>query len=179
MAEQYKDQPITLFTMMNLPHSRQWDIGLSFSPTIRVWRPVFSLEMSQQNLSYKGKTYNKPMVSYRFQNIIQLPKSIKVVANISGTMQGESDLSLNKSVFRTDLRISKLFLHDQLNVMVGANDVFATDLERWSMTSGHLYSYKWDDGDNRSLYLKVTYSFNTTRSKYKGEGVNNSEIDRF
>lgn len=70
------------------------------------------------------------MVSYRFQNIIQLPKSIKVVANISGTMQGESDLSLNKSVFRTDLRISKLFLHDQLNVMVGANDVFATDLER-------------------------------------------------
>lgn len=179
VGEQYGNKPLILYTMINLPNSNQLDAALFYSPTVGCWHPAFGIEMSKQYLVYKGRSYNKPTFSYTFNNLVELPKAIRLSLNMRGSTKGESELSLYKPVFRADIRLSRLFLKDKLNVTLGANDLFATDQERWSMFSGNVYNYKRNDGDNRCVYLQITYTFNPTRSKYKGEGVNNSEINRF
>lgn len=176
---QYGNQPLILFTTVNLPNSNELDAALFYSPTLGCWHPAFGIEMCKQYIQYKGRSYNKPTFSYSFNNLFELPKAIRLTLNMSGSTSGETELSLAKPAFRADIRLSRLFLNDKLNVVLGANDLFATDRERWSMISGNVYSYKRNDGDNRCVFLQLTYTFNPSHSKYKGEGVNHSELNRF
>lgn len=95
-----------------------------------------------------------------------------------GNLQGESDISFVKSAFRTDIRLNKRFFDNKLNVTLAANDIFATDLERWSLYLNKVDMNKWNDSDSRGVYLQATYTFNATRSKYKGQGAANEERNR-
>ncbi len=137
-AEQFQDKPITMFTMVNLPRSTRLDANISYSPKIGWWRPTFEAGINKQNLEYKGKTYNKPYFTYSWNNIIQLPKAFLLTVNMRGNLQGESDVSVYRSAFRADVRLSKRLLNNKLNLTLAATDIFVTDLERWSMEIGNI-----------------------------------------
>lgn len=178
IAEQFKDKPVSLFTMINLPYSERLDAYVSYSPTIKAWKPVFAVGFDKQNLHFKNHAYNKLYYSYTWNNMIRLPKDFQLALNIRGNLQGNSDISIYKPAFRTDIKLSKNFYDNKLSVVLNATDIFATDLERWSMNAGTVYFDKWNDRDSRGLNLQLTYRFNTSKTKYKGEGTSNSEINR-
>lgn len=177
IAEQFKDKPISLFTMINLPYSERFDTYLSYSPKISFWRPTFAVGFYKQYLKFKGFSYNKPYYFYRWNNILQLPQGLQLTLNLNGSLPGNRSLLLYKSSFRTDIRLGKEFLNNKLSVILTATDIFSTDLERWSMNTGAVYYNKWNDSDNRGVSLQLTYKFNSSRTKYKGQGATN-EINR-
>lgn len=177
VADQFEDQPISIFTMINLPNSERLDSYLSYSPKFHFWRPTFSIGLYKQYLQLKNITFNKPYYSYTWNNIILLPQDYQLTLNMRGNLQGNYDLSNSKSRFRTDIKLSKNFFDDKLSFVLSATDIFATDLERWSMYTNNVYFDKWNDSDNRGINLQITYKFNTTRNKYKGQGATN-EINR-
>ncbi|MDN5292033.1 MAG: hypothetical protein PWQ06_2272 [Anaerophaga sp.] len=177
IAEQFKDKPISLFTMINLPNSERLDGYLSYSPKFHFWRPTFSFGLNKQNLKLKNSTFNKPYYSYKWNNIILLPQDYQLTLNMRGNLQGNYELSTSKLGFRTDIKLSKNFFDDKLSFVLSATDILASDLERWSMYTNNVYFDKWNDSDNRGINLQITYKFNTTRNKYKGQGASN-EINR-
>ena len=177
VAEQFEDKPISFFTMINLPHSERMDAYVSYSPKINIWRPTFAIGFYKQNLKFRSYTYNNPYYFYRWDNIFRLPKDFQLILNMRGNIQGNYDISLYKPAFRTDIRISKSFFDDKLNLAFNVTDIFTTDLERWSMHTDVVYFNKWNDSDNRGVNLQITYKFNTTLKKYKGQGAS-SEINR-
>ena len=178
VAEQYNNKPISFFTMKNTPFGERIDAYISYSPIIKFWRPTFAVGFYKQNLSLGGITYNNPYYLYVWNNIFQLPKDFLLTLNMRGNLQGNSDVSIYKPAFRTDVRLNKSFYDDKLNIALSATNVFSTDLERWSMNTGAVYYNKWNDSDNRGISLQLTYKFNSSRTKYKGQGASN-EINRF
>ncbi|MBR8706327.1 TonB-dependent receptor domain-containing protein [Bacteroides pyogenes] len=178
IGRQFEDKPISFFTMMNLPHSEIIDGYISYSPKIKFWRPLFSVGFRKQYLKYDNKTYNKPYCSYTWNNIFDLPNNFRFILNVRGNLKGNYDVSVYNSSFRTDARISRSFFNNQLDVVLSATDIFATDLEKWSMDTDTIYYDKWNDRDNRGFILQLTYKFNSAKSKYKGTGAGASEINR-
>ncbi len=177
IAEQFKDKPVTLFTMINLPYSERLDVYVNYSPTIKFWKPTFAVGFYKQNLYFKNQTYNKPHYSYMWNNIIQLPKDFQLALNMRGNLRGNLDISIYKPAFRTDIKLSKRFYDNKLSVVLNATDIFATDLERWSMNTDVVDYNKWNDGDRRGFSLQLTYRFNPSKTKYKGQGAS-GEINR-
>lgn len=177
IVEQFKDKPITLFTMINLPYSERLDAYASYSPTIKFWKPTFAVGFYKQNLHLKNRSYNEPYYTYRWNNTIRLPKEFQLALNMEGNLRGNSDVSIYKPAFRTDVKLSKNFYDNRLSVVLNASDIFAADLERWSMNTDIIHYNKWNDGDNRGFSLQLTYRFNSSKTKYKGQGATN-EINR-
>ena len=177
VGRQFEDKPIVLFMMENLPYCEQLDMYVSYSPQIDIWKPTFTLGFDKQNLKYQNRSYNKPYYSYAWNNIFQFPNNFQFIINMRGNLNGNNNIILNKSGFRTDIRVSKKFLDDKLHLILSATDIFSTNLERWSMTTNNMYEDKWNDSDNRGINLQIIYKFNSTQDKYKGRGATN-EINR-
>lgn len=177
IAEQFKDKPISLFTMTNLPHSERMDGYISYSPKINFWKPLFSAGFRKQNLKFRNQIYNKPYYSYTWNNIFDLPKNFQLILNLRGNLQGNYDIPIYKPAFRTDIKLSKSIFDNKLSIILSATDIFATDLERWYLNTGTVFFEKWNDRDSKGLNLQLTYKFNSSRAKYKGQGASN-EINR-
>jgi len=63
-------------------------------------------------------------------------------------------------------------------VALSIEDIFHTSRERWTVKAPDIEATKWLKGDTQCFTLTLRYSFNTARSKYKGKGAGNSEINR-
>lgn len=178
VGKQFENKPISLSTMVNLPRSQRLDTYISYAPKIAWWKPAYSIGVHKQNLTYEGRKYNKPYVSYTWNNLLELPNDFLLSVNMRGNLEGNDDVLLYKSGFRTDVRINKRLMDRKLSISLLATDIFVTGLERWSILTENRLFNKWNDGDNRGVYLILSYNFNTTRSKYKGQGAANEERNR-
>lgn len=177
-AEQFKDRPVMIFKSLNLERSGQFEVGIGYSPQIGFWKPTFELGMVQQNFTYNQTQYNKPLYSYRWNNMITLPYDYLLFVNMWGNTRGHNDITYTDTSFRTDVWLNKKFLKNQLNVSVAFTDIFRSNREKWDTRVGDVYFYKWNRSDSRGVYLQATYTFNTTRSKYKGGQAATDEINR-
>lgn len=178
VAERFEDKAISLLTMQNLKHSRRLDAYLGYSPALGWWKPTGELGFYKQNLVYLDKKYDKPAYFYRWNNLFELPGKYLLSVNVWGTLKGHSDVTFNRPVFSTDLKLNKSFFANTLDVTFHITDIFATGREKWSMQTGTVYYDKWNDANRRGASLQVTYKFNATRSKYKGQGAAGSELNR-
>ena len=178
VAEQFKDQSIILLTMKNLRYSQRVDAYVSYSHTWGIWKPTWEVGLNKQHLTYQNRTYNSPYCSYRWNNLFQLPKDFQLSLTMWGALKGHSDVSLNRAFFRTDMKLNKSFFANTLDFTIHVTDIFATSREKWSMQTGIVYFDKWNDSDRRGINLQVTYKFNASRSKYKGQGAAASELNR-
>lgn len=178
VAKSFEDRPISLLTMENLRHSQRWDVYVNYFLTVGWWKPTWGIGLYKQNLRYENRKYNTPYGSYQWSNIFQLPGKYQLSLNMRGELKGHSDVTLNRPVFRTDIKINKTFFANTLDVTFSVTDIFATNREKWSMHTGIVYFDKWNDGGQRGVSLRVSYKFNTVRNKYKGEGAGKTELNR-
>lgn len=174
----FNNKPIVLFSYENMPHFGMFDAEVSYSPTIRFWKPKWEAGVSRQNFTYQGRQYNEPYFTYGWRNLITLPKDYLLSVDMWGTSKGQLKLVNYKPNFRTDITVNKSFLNRNLNASVCLTDIFNTDREWWYSTQDNIYFYKWNDRDSRGVYLQLTYTFNPSRSNYKGKGAAGSELNR-
>ena len=86
-----------------------------------------------------------------------------------GVKQYTSDLTTSSS-------LSRQFGH--LLVKVAIQDISRSDREAWNLDTNGVYSSKWRKRDSCCMLQTFQYSFNTTRSKYRGTGAENDEKSR-
>lgn len=166
-----------LFTTENIPHYREWSATVSYSSTIKFWRPKIEMSVFKQTFTYHGRNYNKPYFSYELDNLFHLTKHVNLSFDIWGTAAGNLYLSDFKPSFRTDIGLNASLLKNKLAVWIKVSDLFNTDKERWSSHINDVYYSKNRKLDTRGVMLQLRYSFNPQRSKYKGRATS-SEIIR-
>ena len=77
-----------------------------------------------------------------------------------------------------DVSISKSFLKDALTLEIKGNDLLYKCWDADLLYNQRMELLQVSKRGTRDLQLTLRYKFNTTRSKYKGIGAGNAELNR-
>ena len=171
-----EDKPVRLNSFINIDY-QSFNLMASYAPTFGIWKPSVTLQAYFQQLEYNSIKYTKPIAKYSFKNLFSFPKSYTATLNFSGCTAGNDGLLYYKHNFTTSASLIKSFPFG-LMVALSIEDIFHTSRERWMVKTPDIEATKWLKGDTQCFTLTLRYSFNTARSKYKGKGAGNSEINR-
>ena len=155
------------------------DVYAMWRKCIGIWSPDVVLGIHRQWLRIAADDYNKPIFSYYFNNMISLPKGFSVTLNAYGQSRG--DMHTNRfgaAMFVMDASFGKSLMRDSLQIKLSATDIFNTANNDWSMNTYGVFVDKRQSYDRRGISLSLTYRFNPTKSKYKGDSASESEIKR-
>ena len=156
------------------------NLYLVWSRPICRWTPNVTVGMYRQWLQLDSHRYDKPILSYYFDNTLSLPLGWAVTVNISGSSQG--DMHTNRfgaSWFTMDASVGKTFLNKSLTVKLSGTDIFNTANNDWTMDTYGVFVDKRQSYDRRGVALNVIYSFQPRKSKYKGSSAAEDELRRF
>ena len=179
LPQQFKDEPVILLRDENIKQSRGTNIGISYSPTYGIWRPQFEAGAVWQSLEIEGinRNYNSPIYSGKWFNTFSLPQKWTLRLNASGNSAGHSGIAFLQPSWGIDLRITKRLLEDKLSIQLAAVDIFKTNTLNWDMDYGNINMLYDKNIDSRYVSITVSYSFNSTTNKYKGQ-QSSEEINR-
>ena len=76
-------------------------------------------------------------------------------------------------------KLYKAFCKNRFSVTLEANDIFNKSNRDIRFYNKDVTLWQSSTSDIRSLLLTFQYNFNTSRSRYKGQGAGNEELNRF
>ncbi len=178
MLSLYENQPVVLSGNQNTD-ADYLRCTMSWSPTFGCWKPSLSLSFEKQYLEFYGITYNQPVFSYSFKNVVTLPHDWQVVINAGGHSQGQSNIYTARAalLYSSEVYASKKI--GKWTLRVGAYDLFHTSNDDGYNRQGDIYQRHKADINQQCVYVRATYRFNAIQSKYKGGTAGESEMNRF
>lgn len=183
VAESYDKNPaITLFTRENFDKIEALNTGLVLSPKFGIWEPSLSLQMQQQffkNMTMGNlKHFNRPIFNSRLDNYFRFSKTFTGNLTLFYRSKGNSSIMLMKPNQGVNVSLNKTFMNDRMSVNLRVNDIFASQRSSYIIYGDCMQFDKWNYSDTRNIRLTVSYKFNSTRSKYRGTGAANEELNR-
>ena len=178
-----EENEIGIFQQMNFDHQDRVYATLVASPKLGFWQPSFTLHYYQQ--IFDAEAYgapmkmNKPEFSFDLKSWFVINPTTKALLQASYSGSNHWAFMYRNSNFIMNARIQKAFLKGSLVATLYANDIFRTCRNKLTTyyaigsTAQNDYSYTQQVG------LTLSYSFNATRSKYRGTGAGNDERNRF
>lgn len=175
----FENKDIILFRPENVKDYSDFTFGVVYAPTVGIWNPQIQLFMQKQWLSLgsPSQNYNKPLVTCVFNNNFQFNNNWTLRLNTTINNEGHSQNVLIKSMFKTDLAVSKTFFEGKLGVYAGVTDVFHTNNQKWDVSYNNIHTQMNKNIDSTKGYITLKYSFNATSRKYKGQRASD-EINR-
>lgn len=174
-AQRFNDKNIIFFSVFN-NDMKSFSANLSYTPTVYFWHPTFLVGLYTQQLHYEGERYNSPIFVYEWKNLFKLPRDWYISLQIEGQSYGNENLAKSYAVIDSKISIKKTYKN--IECYVGVNDIFNSKRERWIMQINGIYYNKWNNPGYRSVFIKISYTFNTIKRKYKGEQSGRSELNR-
>ena len=173
----YQDRPIIVYNRMNFNH-HAWKANLSYSPTISFWKPTFQIGVAQQDLEYLGRKYNTPSLNYSWKNVLSFPKNWTLVFNMNGYTKGDSQFYTSEKalISNSDIYLAKRTTN--WTIRIGMRDIFHTFKDNGYDQIGDITHQHWTDLRQQYVYVRCTYRFNSTNSKYRGGDAGASELNR-
>ena len=110
--------------------------------------------------------------------MVVLPKDTYVFCNILYSSLAHDGLNNSHQQFRVDMNISKALAKNKWNLNLSVTDLFNTYSNRKWMQTANVLSWSVGNNTMRKVELTVSYSFNSTRSKFRGTGAGNEEQRR-
>ncbi|MDR1557902.1 MAG: outer membrane beta-barrel family protein, partial [Tannerellaceae bacterium] len=86
---------------------------------------------------------------------------------------------LNENAFVVNIGLTKSFLDERIRVELKGHDIFKGRKEGNLLYNEQMELYQFNRFDSREVELTLRYKFNSAKSKYKGSGAGNNEINRF
>lgn len=155
------------------------DLYLVWNRNIRAWSPSLTLGMHRQWLEIDGTSYDRPIFSYYFDNMISLPAGFQLTLNTNGQTRG--DMHTNRfgaTWFTLNASVGKFFLNKALQLKLSATDIFNTLNNDWSMNTFGIRVDKRQSYDRRGVSLSITYRFQSRKDRYKGKSAAEAEMKR-
>lgn len=183
VATPYKDDPmITVFGIENIPNWQTAGVVMSFAPKIGIWEPIWTFQFLQPIVKgeHRGsnRSFNRAAYAASLTNQFRLPWEMILSTDLSCNSKYNSGYSMKKAAVGVDLGLRKIFLNNALEVSLQATDIFASMKDNF-ITYGQIVTFdKWNYADSRQVKLRISYYFNSARSKYKGTGAANDEQRR-
>ena len=181
-VETYKDNPaIGLMKPVNGNSYNDVEASINLRPSFGIWYPSFTASVDKQWFdmeTHDGKSLNKPMASFRFDNTLNTKLGMFTLMMSYITKGHEENQYLYKPMFCTNVSAYKAFLKDRLSLQLFIYDLFGTNDSHMIAHFGKMKEMVYDGLSTSKVSLTVRYKFNTTRSKYKGTGAGESQKNR-
>ena len=192
LPQPYNDQGIMLMKRVNLKEPlRNLAIFLSATPTFGIYSPNWTIggqkfwntmEFDDPRLE-TGKTkvtYTKPIFFFDCNNTFRLPRRWQLEANMSVMTKGDViNYRMTSVSIVLGFVVQKCWLMDDaLCLRASISDVLQRSTQTMLMDCGF---YQFEEATRRSnhrLNLSLRYTFNASRSKYKGTGAGKAEQQR-
>jgi hypothetical protein len=176
---QYSNENIILYKPVNIAKSQDIVLSSGYSRTIGIWSASLELSMQKQFLKSGNPQlkYNKPIFLVDFQNTFEFSQLFDLLIEFSGNTNGNTNIAYYYNNYRVNIGFVKIFLNRKLRLNLKVNDIFNSDKEKWTMNVNNIHTSKRGFNNFRGVTFSVTYLFNNTQSKYKGEAAS-KELDR-
>ncbi|WP_297719008.1 TonB-dependent receptor [uncultured Porphyromonas sp.] len=174
---------ITLFKTVNAPPHHALTAAMVASPTIKWWKPTFTLRLSKM-IGYdlwhfeERITKRRATLALSVANQFTLPKEISLVFNIGYTPFGNEDnMEFTAPILTSYAEISKQWLKEKnLLTTLSVSNLFNTTHSVRTATR-HSVMESTEYVPPRIAFT-ISYRFNSSKDKYRGTGALESVIDR-
>ena len=183
-AEQLEgNQAVTLIAYRNLDKLPTLSTFITASPTFGFWSPQASAGFVKQWLTITSSdvpvVLNKPLPVALLNNSFSLPKNLLLTLDMRFQGRGDfQNIYLSKNEFTVNIGLTKSFINDQLQVSMKGHDIFKGKNEGNLLYNHQMDLHQITWYDSRKAELTVRYKFNSAKSKYKGTGAGQKEINR-
>ena len=183
-AEQIpEDEAITMISRKNVKSLKSMTAYISAAPKIGIWAPQINLGMQKPwftlHTDVASYRLNRPIFMGNFNNAFSLPYGITLNVDYRYQSKGNTmNVYLAKEQHVLDVSISKSFLKDALTLEIKGNDLLYKCWDADLLYNQRMELLQVSKRGTRDLQLTLRYKFNTTRSKYKGTGAGNAELNR-
>ena len=178
----YKDNPaIGLMKPINGKAYDGVESSVTLQPTFGFWHPTLTASIDKQWFDMdtnEGRTINKPMASFRFDNTFDTKLAMFTLMMSYNTKGHEQNIYFRKPLFCTNMSIYKACMKNRLSFQLFVYDLFGTNNQHFIAHFGKLRSMAYDASSISKLTLTVRYAFNASQSKYKGTGAGQEQKGR-
>lgn len=182
-TKNYGDDPlIKIMTFMNVPHYQYLQCLLGVRLAFGCWQPNPEIGIFNQfcTITYRGvnTSFNKPIYSFTLDNVFSLPNDWQIGADLWFYSAANSQNCYIEPTQQISLSIRKSFFDDNLVVQLKGVDLLDRASNKVTIYSGDIRSYMYNHHEPRNVTLSVRYTFNKSKSKYKGTGAGKNEKRR-
>ena len=151
--------------------------------TTGVQQQIFTmtLEDPREKAGSRSQSFNNPIFLLNANNTVRLPHSWQIECNLHLQSPGSVQGNIEMKDWKIDLNaaIQKSFLkNDALSLRIAANDLLYHCRQHAVLDNGSIWMEQIKLRPTQRLSLTVRYSFNATKSKYKGKGAGQETIGR-
>lgn len=177
------NEAITMISRKNVKSLKSMTAYISAAPKIGIWAPQINLGMQKPwftlHTDVASYRLNRPIFMGNFNNALSLPCGITLNVDYRYQSKGNTmNVYLAKEQHVLDVSISKSFLKDALTLEIKGNDLLYKCWDADLLYNQKMELLQVSKRGTRDLQLTLRYKFNTTRSKYKGTGAGNAELNR-
>ena len=188
----YGDEGMVMIKRVNLKDPvRNLAIFLSANPTFGIWSPNWTvggqkfwntMEFDDPR-SETGKvkeTYTKPIFFIDLNNAFRLPHRWQLEANMNIMTKGDAvNFHMESTSYNLGFVVQKCWLkNDALCLRASINDVLQRSVQDIRMSCGGYQNKENAVRSNHRLNISLRYTFNASKSKYKGTGAGQAERQR-
>ena len=188
----YNNEGVVVMKHVNLLDPvRNLAVFLSANPTFGIWSPNWTvggqkfwntMEFDDPR-SETGKvkeTYTKPIFFIDLNNAFRLPHRWQLEANMNIITKGDViNFHMQSSSYRLGFVVQKCWLkNDALCLRASINDVLQRSVQDMRMNCGAYQVTESLVRSNHRLDISIRYTFNASKSKYKGTGAGQAERQR-
>lgn len=181
-SDAYNGDPSkTLMQNINGTAYDRLNASLSLQPKVGIWSPSLMLGVRKQWYdleTHDGKSLSNPVGTFRFNNTFDTKWVMLSILMNAQTKGDWENMEMEKGTFRTDLSLYRAFLKERLSLQLDVRDLFLSSKNQMVIHSGPTHNVHYKEEARRDILLTVRYKFNTTRSKYKGGGAGQSQLQR-
>ena len=188
----YGDEGMVMIKRVNLKDPvRNLAIFLSANPTFGIWSPNWTIGGQKfwntmefdDPRSETGKvkeTYTKTIFFIDLNNIFRLPHRWQLEANMNIMTKGDAvNFHMESTSYNLGFVVQKCWLkNDALCLRASINDVLQRSTQTIHMNCGGYQMTENAVRSNHRLNISLRYTFNASKSKYKGTGAGQAERQR-
>ena len=188
----YDDAGVMLLKQTNLKDPvRNLTCFLSANPTWGVYSPSWTIggqkywntmqfDDPRTATGKKEVTYTKPIFFFDLNNTFRLKHSWQLEANANIVTKGDVlNYRITSTACKLHFVVQKCWLkNDALCVRASISDVLQRSIQDVAQDCGFFYAEQTTRSRNHRVALSIRYTFNESKSKYKGTGAGQAELER-
>ncbi len=164
----------SIFKSFNFEYSPNWTIGGQ-----KFWNTM-EFDDPRSETGKVKETYTKPIFFIDLNNAFRLPHRWQLEANMNIMTKGDViNFHMESPSYRLGFVVQKCWLkNDALCLRVSINDVLQRSVQDMRMSCGGYQMSESQVRSNHRLNISLRYTFNASKSKYKGTGAGQAERQR-
>ena len=170
------DERTSLTRFENFDRFRSVSIALNYAPRIGFWRPNIDLGWSKELFTHEGESFSRPVFEASTRSVFTVSKQLLLGLTLGYTSSGHTQLDLVESHIDLGTHLTARLLRERLQITLRGSNLLNSRHE-YTRTMYGITTHLLNHMNGRGVSLSVSYKFNTTKSRYKGED-SSEEINR-